>query len=563
LPQRAGPRRAAAPGEGRAAAQPYLSGTAEPGAADVADARAQMAGLAQLERISLQQALAASTLFHPVRIGPAERIQDASPGRHARHASRHYRDRVDRVRRGNNTAVLAAQNDPLGRLTAGYSKARTILLIAASAGGVAALAWRHATELTGRDDQYASIWAGLSVVMIAILLLAWLDRPKKAASARARELGMLRVTVNVPVYNEDPEALRLVARALARQTRPPQRVEFVDDGSDKFSYDDVRDDLVLLGLEYPDIEFRWVRTERTPDSGKRAAQAVTFRGDPQADVFATIDSDTVLESRAIEEGLKPFADPRVQSVAAILLVFNAGRNLLTGLTEIWLAVYQLGVRAAWSRLGCVLVNSGGLAFYRAGVVRDALPAYLGETFAGRKVSYSDDAMLTFFALLRGRTVQQPTCFAFTIMPEKTSHHVRQQLRWMRGNVIRTFWWFRYLSPLRLGWWLGFIAWTTFTITTGLMLTLFVIGPALSGHLPAAPSWPVIAGLSYLASLRALLVKRGDQRTLSRLAAFAASPLITIWCMTVLRVLRLWSLVTCLNSGWGTRTKVEVTVGGTS
>jgi hyaluronan synthase len=432
-----------------------------------------------------------------------------------------------------------------------------------SAAGVTALAWRHTGALMEPDDRLAIIWAGLSVLMVATLLLAWLDRPKQVAAAQARSLDLLRVTVNVPVYNEDPGALRLVARALARQTRPPQRVEFVDDGSDQFSYEDIRDDLVLLGLEYPRIEFRWVRTERTADSGKRAAQAITFRGDPDADVFATIDSDTVLESRAIEEGLKPFADPRVQSVAAILLVFNAGRNLLTGLTEIWLAVYQLGVRAAWSRLGCVLVNSGGLAFYRAGVVRDALPAYLSETFAGRRVSYSDDAMLTFFALLRGRTVQQPTCFAFTIMPEKTSHHVRQQLRWMRGNVIRTFWWFRYLSPLRTGWWLGLIAWATFTITTGLMLTLFVISPLLSGHLPGTPSLPVIAGLSYLASLRAMLVKRGDQRTLHRLAAFAASPLITIWCMTVLRALRLWSLLTCLNSGWGTRGRVEVTLGDTS
>lgn len=150
-------------------------------------------------------------------------------------------------------------------------------------------------------------------------------------------------------------------------------------------------------------------------------------------------------------------------------------------------MYQTGIRAAWSRLGCVLVNSGGLALYRAEVVQDALPAYLGETFAGRRVSYSDDAMLTFFAMMKGRTVQQPTSFAFTIMPEKVSHHVRQQLRWMRGNIIRTFWWFRYLSPLRLGWWLGAIAWATFIVTTILMTWLFVADPAAAHRLPDIPS----------------------------------------------------------------------------
>jgi len=409
-------------------------------------------------------------------------------------------------------------------------------------------------------DRLGDVWIGLSAILAAIQVLAWADRRKTAAAGPQRELDALRVTVNVPVYNEDPEALRLVALALARQTRPPQRVDFVDDGSDKFGYQDVREDLELLSLQYPATEFRWVRTERGPESGKRSAQAVTFRADPGADIFATIDSDTILDPRAVEEGLRAFADPRVQSVAAMLLVFNARRNLLTALTEIWLCTYQLGVRAAWSRLGCVLVNSGGLAFYRAGVVREALPAYLGETFRGRRVGYSDDAMLTFFAMLRGRTVQQPTCFAFTIMPEKAGHHVRQQLRWMRGNVIRTFWWFRYLSPLRLGWWLAAAAWATFALTT-VLLVLVAAVPAAEGHVPPVPSPWALAGLSYLVSLRALLVRRGDQSLAARLAAYACAPLITAWSMLVLRALRLWSLLTVAESSWGTRSDVEVTVSG--
>lgn len=63
------------------------------------------------------------------------------------------------------------------------------------------------------------------------------------------------------------------------------------------------------------------------------------------------------------------------------------------------------------------------------------------------------------------------------------------------------------------------------------------------------------------SLRALLIRRGDQSTLRRLAAFAGPPLITLWSMTALRALRLWALMTCLQSGWGTRQKVEVTLDG--
>lgn len=522
----------------------------------------QSAGLEHLRLIAVEQADAVAK--QALRAAPAvsfERNPRALPVYTPRPGS-DLRDRRDRSgpRRGpGDPALLPAEDDTLGRLTAGYSRIRTGILLALTTAGLAFLLQQHAAEMA-TGDSLAGLWIGLSVLLILTQLLAWTDRARTVTPIQAERLDRLRVTVNVPVYNEDPEALVLVARALAKQTRPPQRVDFVDDGSDKFSYRDVRSELGALSLSYPATEFRWIRTERGPESGKRSAQAVTFRADPHADVFVTIDSDTILDPSAIEEGLKPFADRRVMSVAAILLVYNAGRNLLTGLTDIWLAVYQTGIRAAWSRLGCVLVNSGGLSFYRAEVIRDALPAYLGETFAGRRVSYSDDAMLTFYAMLKGRTVQQPTSFAFTIMPEKVGHHVRQQLRWMRGNVIRTLWRFRYLSPLRLGWWLNFIAWATFIVTTLLMTWLFIGDPIADRYLPAVPVTSVV-GLTYLVSLRALLIRRADQSTVRRLVTFAAAPLITIWSMTVLRVLRLWALLTCMESGWGTRQKVEVTVSG--
>jgi hyaluronan synthase len=427
--------------------------------------------------------------------------------------------------------------------------------------GVAAWSLLYFRDIS--RDNLAAVWTGLSVVILVQLALAWSEAPVRIRPAQEARLDQLNITVNIPVYNEDPAALLLVAQSMVRQTRPPRRVEFVDDGSDKFDYRNVRTKLAELAWRYPEIEFSWIRTERTERSGKRAAQAVTFVNDGRADIFATIDSDTILDPRAIEEGVKPFANPRVTSVAAVLLTYNSGKNLLTALTEIWLTVYQLGIRSAWSRLGRVMINSGGLAFYRASVVREALPAYLNETFFGRPVRYSDDSMLTFFAMLRGRTVQQPTCFAFTIMPEKISHHVRQQLRWMRGNIVRSFWWFRYLSPFQLGWWLALFAWISFALTTGLLLALFVIAPIADRKLPPTPSLFFLLVVSYVVGLRCLLIRRSDQSLLVRLAAFACMPLISVWSMTVLRVLRIYSLLTCLKSSWGTRKNVEVTISGGS
>jgi hyaluronan synthase len=401
-------------------------------------------------------------------------------------------------------------------------------------------------------DHLAIIWISLSALILLTQILAWTDRAKTVTPGQRAALDRLRVTVQVPVYNEDPAALRLVARAAVGQTRPPQRIEFVDDGSHVYDYTEVREELRELALQYPRIALSWVRTERTPDSGKRSAQAVTFSSDCTADIFVTMDSDTVMDPHAIEEGLKPFADRRVTSVAAILLTYNAGRNLFTALTEIWLTTFQFGVRGAWSRLGRVLINSGGLSFYRAEVIREALPAYQAETFAGRKVHCSDDAMLTLYALLRGRTVQQPTCFAFTIMPEGPRAHFRQQMRWMRGNVIRSIWWFRYLPADGLAWWLAFTAWASFAVTTTLGVWLYIVAPVVTLRPPPVPSLFFIVVVGYIVSLRALLIRRSDQAPWMRLAAFAGVPLISAWSMTVLRVLRLYSIATCREASWGTR-----------
>jgi hyaluronan synthase len=121
-------------------------------------------------------------------------------------------------------------------------------------------------------------------------------------------------------------------------------------------------------------------------ASKRLAHLTTFLDDP-ADVFVTIDSDTILDRHALAEGLKPFADPRVQSVAAVAVALNWKRNLLTRLTNLWFVTFQVGLRSSLSTLGSVLVNSGALAFYRSEVVREGADGYAHETFsAGRSPS---------------------------------------------------------------------------------------------------------------------------------------------------------------------------------
>lgn len=120
----------------------------------------------------------------------------------------------------------------------------------------------------------------------------------------------------IPCYNEDPALLARVLESCRWQTRQPDAVVVTDDGS-TVSYAEVQ-------AAYPDVI--WLRTV---NRGKKHAQSEGFREVPWADIFLTLDSDSALERRAIEEGLKPFADPRVQSVAAVEMASNWRKDILT------------------------------------------------------------------------------------------------------------------------------------------------------------------------------------------------------------------------------------------
>jgi hyaluronan synthase len=338
------------------------------------------------------------------------------------------------------------------------------------------------------------------------------------------------------------------------QTRPFQRVQVVNDGSTEHmqQLSEVKQWWLSQQLRHPSTWLEWIDIE---NQGKRHAQVTTFRDD-DADIFATMDSDTVLDRRCVEEAVKPFGRPDVASVASVILAYN-NRKPLVRLTDTWLLAFQLTVRGAMSKLGCVLVNSGNFSLYRAQVVREAIPSYEQEVFFGHPVQFSDDSLLTLFAHLRGRTVQQPTSFAFTILPATIGHHVRQQLRWMRGSTIRSIWRFRYLSLRGFAYWEHFVAWMNFVLISFAFAMIFVVAPILGGfHLTL-----LMLGFSllvcYCVGIKYLTIARSDQGLGFQIGTLLMAPAMLVWTALVLRPLRIYSIATCYRTGWGTRAKVEV------
>lgn len=395
------------------------------------------------------------------------------------------------------------------------------------------------------------------VLLCLQMILCFKERPYQTTPEQQAELDKAQLVVNVPVYNEDAIALRECLGSMFNQIRKPNLIYVVDDGSDpeKVDYGPVREWFEQMGREHG-VETRW---DRQSNAGKRHAQGRTIANTPDADFYLTVDSDAMLTQDSILEGLKPFADPRVQSVAGVVLVRNRV-NVLTWMTDLWFVVGQLVDRSSMSSVGSVLVNSGALAFYRGPLLRDNLDGYLHEEFFGRRIETSDDSLLTIYALDVGRAVQQPTSFAFTLMPEKWSHHRRQYLRWMRGAFIRSFWRFRYL-PLRTpAYWLHFIGWVQMAMATLTFIVFFVYTPVVAPQvIPYLMIIPIL--VSYGQATRYFMLKREDTPLWRQIQVWLATPLLTVYCFFVLRFLRFYAMATCLKTGWGTRQSVEVAVGG--
>src|SRR5690606_10156552 len=144
--------------------------------------------------------------------------------------------------------------------------------------------------------------------------------------------------------------------------------------------------------------------------------------------------DTVLARDAVEQAMRPFADERVQCVTGLVLALNRRRNLLTRLIDMRYVNAFLGERVAYSRLGSVLCACGSLAMYRGPVVRENLADFLNQRFLGAPATAGDDRRLTFCCLMAGKAVIQPRAVAWTAVPERLTHYLRQQVRWTKSFI---------------------------------------------------------------------------------------------------------------------------------
>ena len=402
---------------------------------------------------------------------------------------------------------------------------RSVLLLSLA---VVSVLWIH--RRAGATAIFFGIYgSGAVSYLVAKLALAAAYRPARTPTPN------LTVAAVVPAYNEDPAAIGACIRSLLDQTHPFAEIWVADDGSEhRGAYHVARD--LLAGLPGCQV----IRMRR--NVGKRKAQALPFQH-TRAEIIMTIDSDTVLHPRCVEEALKPFRSRKVQAVCCVARALNPHTNLLTRLVDLRYSNAFLYERAAYSVLDSMLCATGVATLYRARVIKDNLDDYLTQRFLGLEVAYGDDRRLTNYALARGRVVLQDTAIASTLAPTKFRHFIRQQIRWNKSFFRETLYAIRNLPKHRPVWWLAIAELSLWLGFSTAMLTTLLLRPLLTGQ---------VVSLYYVGYLMMMAYARSARHAARGRFAFALAPLYGLMHILVLTPVRMYALATLRNGSWGTR-----------
>lgn len=402
--------------------------------------------------------------------------------------------------------------------------------------------------LTFGYDKKISLYGAAVFTLLAIKMILSARRKKWVPTDTQQEnLDGLKIALVVPIYNEDPILFQRLLYGLDNQTRKPDEIWLIDDGSHTTACIDAGH---LYSFMRSDVHVHQIK-----HGGKRDALGYAFQRS-DADLFITVDSDTILDPNAIQEGIKPFIDEKVMAVTGLILASNRTKNVLTRLIDIRYANAFLYERAAYSTLGAVLCTCGSFAVYRSTLVKKYLKDFLEQKFLGRSAVFGDDRRLTNYALLEGKVILQETARAYTAVPERMSHYLNQQIRWNKSFARESLWALRHQPARRWAFWLTLIEVLSWTVFGTALLYAVYVRPFHSGKIEIIGYIIFAALMAYVRSIR-YLEARTDLPLAVRIRSFALAPLYGLMHITVLMPLRVYAMVTVRSNGWRTRKKVEV------
>lgn len=413
-----------------------------------------------------------------------------------------------------------------------FARTAAILAIVGIVGAVLAYKTSFLDQLP-KDPFFITYGLVVTTYILGRFALALIYKPYQNAGMEPS------VAIVVPALNEQ-DAIAATLEALLKLDYPAHKLEIVavNDGSS----DDTLAEMRRVAGQDPRIRVIDFPTNR----GKRAAMAAGIRA-TEAEVIVFVDSDSVVDPDGLREIVQPFADERVGAVAGHADVLNTGGSLLARMQAVRYFVAFEVVKASESIFGAVICCSGCFSAYRRRAVTPVLHAWENQRFLGKQTTYGDDRSLTNYVLRDWRVVYQSSAVSRTIVPETFRQFMRQQMRWKRSwtresPIVSRFIWRK--NPI-----------AALSVYVGVVLTL--VAPVAAVR---AVAWrPLVQGygapIVYLLGLIAMALiyglyhaaRRGPSKGL-----WMYGTLFVFFYLTFLLWQTYYALLTCRNTGWGTR-----------
>jgi cellulose synthase/poly-beta-1,6-N-acetylglucosamine synthase-like glycosyltransferase len=265
----------------------------------------------------------------------------------------------------------------------------------------------------------------LVLFWVSLAALAWTHAAYPAfsralAKVAGRRIGKAdiepTVAVIVAAYNEEASIARRIENLLELDY-PSEKLQIV------VSSDASSDRTEEIALQYPAV-----KVISNPRGGKVAAQDRAVR-ETSAEIVAFSDANATWGCDALRKLVRPFADPEVGYVCGQLEILRADGSNKEGVY--WR--YEMGVRAAESRLGSVTGGNGSIYALRRTDYVEVDPRF------------GHDLSLPYLMVQRGRrAVYEPAAHAFEkpTPTNETEYHRKVRMFehcWLiviRGRMLR-------------------------------------------------------------------------------------------------------------------------------
>jgi biofilm PGA synthesis N-glycosyltransferase PgaC len=251
----------------------------------------------------------------------------------------------------------------------------------------------------------------LNMQLVTSILL---DRPKPLRF----DVDFPAITLIVAAYNEEASIAETLGYAL--RSDYPGRLEILvaDDGSTVSTRDIVR------RFTRKDTRITLVKANH----GGKAKALNTALKYVTTPLVATIDADTLLMQWSLKHAVARMlqSPPDTVAVAGSVLARNSRANLLARMQEWDYFLAIASVKRQQALLQGTLVAQGAFSIYRADALLEVggWPDRIGE-----------DIVLTWSMIRKGgRTTFESTAIAFTEVPIRLKHFMRQRQRWARGMI---------------------------------------------------------------------------------------------------------------------------------